>query len=314
MRLATCKYNNRVHLAVVRDDLVLMPTTSSDWPTGLHGMLQLIDNCERALPDLRAFINQANPDQWLPLSEIELLSPIPRPRQNIMCLGWNYTEHVEETTGNPLEAPKLPKYPIVFTKAVSSMNGPYAEVPVNLEVSNKMDWEIELGVIIGKGGKGISRARALEHVFGYTVINDISARDYQKRHQQFFIGKSFTGACPMGPWIVTADEIPDPQTLDLQSRVNDQIKQSSNTKYQIFDVATVIASLSQGMVLEAGDIIATGTPGGVGYARNPPEYLMPGDVVECAIESIGVIRNVITAANPDHDHSKSEVLSHRITK
>ena len=296
MRLATCKYNNQVQLAVVQADSMLLPIKSSDWPTELNSMLQVIDNCDQSLQDLRVFVEQAKPEQRIPLSQVELFSPIPRPRQNIMCLGWNYIEHVEETTGNSLEAPKLPKYPIVFTKAASSMNGPYADIPVNLEVSNKMDWEVELGVVIGKGGKGIPRAHALEHVFGYTIINDISARDYQKRHKQFFIGKSFTGACPMGPWIVTADEIPNPQTLNLQSRVNNQIKQDSNTKYQIFDVATVIQSLSQGMMLEPGDIIATGTPSGVGYVRNPPEYLMPGDVVECEIESIGMIRNQIIAA------------------
>lgn len=295
MRLATCKFNNQVQLAVVQADSILLPVKSSDWPTELNSMLQVIGNSEQTLQDLRVFVEQAKPEQRIPLSEVEFLSPIPRPRQNIMCLGWNYIEHVEETTGNSLEAPKLPKYPIVFTKAASSMNGPYADIPVNLEVSNKMDWEVELGVVIGKGGKGIPRAHALEHVFGYTVINDISARDYQKRHKQFFIGKSFTGACPMGPWIVTADEIPNPQTLNLQSRVNNQIKQDSNTKYQIFDVATVIESLSQGMMLEPGDIIATGTPSGVGYVRNPPEYLMPGDVVECEIESIGMIRNRIIA-------------------
>lgn len=296
MRLATCKYNNQVQLAVVQADSILLPVKSSDWPAELNSMLQVIDNCDQSLQDLRVFIEQAKPEQRISLSHVELLSPLPRPRQNIMCLGWNYIEHVEETTGNSLEAPKLPKYPIVFTKAASSMNGPYADIPVNLEVSNKMDWEVELGVVIGKGGKGIPRAQALEHVFGYTIINDISARDYQKRHKQFFIGKSFTGACPMGPWIVTADEIPNPQTLNLQSRVNNQIKQDSNTKYQIFDVATVIESLSQGMMLEPGDIIATGTPSGVGYVRNPPEYLMPGDVVECEIESIGMIRNQIIAA------------------
>ncbi len=213
-----------------------------------------------------------------------------------MCLGWNYIEHVEETAGNSLEAPKLPKYPIVFTKAASSVNGPYSDIPINIDVSNKMDWEVELGVVIGKGGKAISKDDALQHVFGYTIINDISARDFQKRHKQFFIAKSFTGACPMGPWIVTADEIPNPQILNLKSRVNGEIKQDSNTKYQIFDVATVIESLSQGMMLEPGDIIATGTPSGVGYVRNPPEYLMPGDIVECEIESIGKISNPIVAA------------------
>ncbi len=296
MRLATCNYNDQEYLAVVRAECVLIPAIRTDWPNELNSMLQLIDGGDQALQALRERVEKTALKQWASLSEITLLSPIPRPRQNVMCLGWNYIEHVEETMSNSLEAPRLPKYPIVFTKAANSMNGPYADVPVDLGVSDKMDWEVELGVIIGKGGKGISRARALEHVFGYTVINDISARDYQKRHKQFFIGKSFTGACPMGPWIVTADEIPDPQVLGLQSRVNDQIKQDSNTKFQIFDVATIIESLSRGMVLEPGDIIATGTPSGVGYVRNPPEYLMPGDVVECEIESIGVIRNAMVAA------------------
>lgn len=296
MRLATCNYNDQEYLAVVRAEHVLIPAMRTDWPNELNSMLQLIDGGDQALQALRKRVEKTAPKQWTSLSEITLLSPIPRPRQNVICLGWNYIEHVEETMSNSLEAPRLPKYPIVFTKAANSMNGPYADVPVDLGVSDKMDWEVELGVIIGKGGKGISRARALEHVFGYTIINDISARDYQKRHKQFFIGKSFTGACPMGPWIVTADEIPDPQVLGLQSRVNDQIKQDSNTKFQIFDVATIIESLSRGMALEPGDIIATGTPSGVGYVRNPPEYLMPGDVVECEIESIGVIRNTMVAA------------------
>ena len=295
MRLATCKHNDQVQLAVTQDNYVYLPSNNPEWPDGISSMLQLIDSYEQNLQTLREITQAATSEQWLSLSEVELLSPIPRPRQNIMCLGWNYIEHVEETTGNSLQAPKLPKYPIVFTKAASSINGPYSDIPVNTDVSNKMDWEVELGVIIGKGGKGISKNDALNHVFGYTIINDISARDFQKKHKQFFIGKSFTGACPMGPWIVTTDEIPNPQILNLKSRVNGEIKQDSNTKYQIFDIATVIENLSRGMALEPGDIIATGTPSGVGYVRNPPEYLMPGDVVECEIESIGKICNAIIA-------------------
>lgn len=296
MRLATCKYNNHDHLAVVQEDKLLIPASFVDSSSELNCILQLIETGEQSLQRLKDIVQKSKPEQWVPLSEVELVSPIPRPRQNIMCLGWNYTDHVEETTGKTLEAPKLPKYPIVFTKAASSMNGPFADIPIDLSISNKMDWEVELGVIIGKGGKGITHADALDHVFGYTIINDISARDFQKRHKQFFVGKSFTGACPMGPWIITADEIPDPQVLNLKSIVNGVIKQDSNTKYQIFNVATVIESLSKGMWLEPGDIIATGTPSGVGYVRNPPEYLMPGDVVECEIESIGSIRNSIIAA------------------
>ena len=293
MNIATCKYHDQVHLAVVQDNSVFLPATCNEWKADINSMLELIDTGPESLQTLRKIVEQADADQWISLSNIELMSPIPRPRQNIMCLGWNYIEHVEETAGKALEAPKLPKYPIVFTKAASSMNGPFADIPVDLEVSDKMDWEVELAVIIGIAGQGISKEKALDHVFGYSIINDVSARDIQKRHKQFFVGKSFTGACPMGPWIVTADEIPDPQVLDLKSHVNDAVKQDSNTKYQIFDVASVIETLSQGMMLEAGDIIATGTPSGVGYVRNPPEYLMPGDIVECEIEGIGKISNSI---------------------
>lgn len=296
MRLATCIHNDQVHLAVVRDSSVLLPSISSKWSKDINCMLQVIDDYEQYLPILNEIIQKAKGEQWILLTDVELLSPIPRPRQNIMCLGWNYIEHVQETVGKTLEAPKLPEYPIVFTKAATSMNGPYSDIQVDTGISSKMDWEVELGVIIGKGGKRISKETALNHVFGYTVINDISARDYQKKHKQFFIGKSFTGACPMGPWIVTADEIPDPQNLNLTSYVNGEMKQNSNTKYQIFDVATVIENLSKGMILEPGDIIATGTPSGVGYVRNPPEYLLPGDIVKCEIESIGSIINPIVGS------------------
>ncbi len=295
MHIATCKYHDQVHLAVVQDNSVLFPAMSKEWSDDVSSMLQLIDAGAESLQALKNIVAKASADEWASLSSVELLSPIPRPRQNIMCLGWNYIEHVEETAGKALEAPKLPKYPIVFTKAASSMNGPYASIPVDLEVSDKMDWEVELAVIIGKPGQGIKKEQAMEHVFGYSIINDVSARDIQKRHKQFFVGKSFTGACPMGPWIVTADEIADPQSLDLKSWVNNEIKQDSNTKYQIFDVASVIETLSKGMMLESGDIIATGTPSGVGYVRNPPEYLMPGDVVDCEIEGIGKISNPIVA-------------------
>ena len=296
MKLATCMHNSEVHLAVVQADSILLPAGCPGWPAEIDSMLQVIDDGDRYLADLHELVRQSGREQWIALDSVELLSPIPRPRQNMMCLGWNYMEHVEETTRKLVEAPKLPKYPIVFTKAVSSMNGPFADIPVNPDVSDKMDWEVELGVIIGKGGQGIRREHALQHVFGYTVINDVSARDLQKRHKQFFLGKSLTGACPMGPWIVTKDEIPDPQALNLACRVNNQIKQNSNTRHQIFDTATVIETLSRSMRLEPGDIIATGTPNGVGYVRNPPEYLLPGDIVECEIESIGTIRNTIIAA------------------
>ncbi|CAG0911759.1 unnamed protein product, partial [Cyprideis torosa] len=157
----------------------------------------------------------------------------------------------------------------------------------------ELDWEVELGVVIGKSGKKISESEALDHVFGYTIINDISARDIQMNHKQFFLGKSIDGSCPMGPYIVTADEVNDPQKLEMYCRVNGKVKQQSNTRHMIFDVASVITWLSRGMSLESGDVIATGTPGGVGFVREPPEFLRPGDVVECEIESLGCLRTPI---------------------
>ena len=159
-----------------------------------------------------------------------------------------------------------------------------------------MDWEVELGVVLGAGGKNIPRAEALEHVFGYTVINDVSARDVQSGHGgQFFKGKSLDGCCPMGPWVVTRDEVPDPHHLGLRCRVNDVVKQEATTAELIFDIPAIIEWLSLGLTLLPGDIIATGTPAGVGFARQPPEFLRPGDTVECEVDGIGVIRNRVSA-------------------
>ena len=173
------------------------------------------------------------------------------------------------------------------------MNGPFDNIVYNDQVSRRLDWEVELGVIVGKKGRHIQPQDALDYVFGYTVINDVSARDLQKRHQQFFLGKSMDGTCPMGPWIVTAGEIADPQNLPLRCLVNGVVKQQASTNQQIFPVANVISTLSSVMTLLPGDIIATGTPSGVGFARTPPEYLTPGDVVECEVRGIGRIINKI---------------------
>jgi 2-keto-4-pentenoate hydratase/2-oxohepta-3-ene-1,7-dioic acid hydratase in catechol pathway len=207
---------------------------------------------------------------------------------------------VKETSAVGNREAKLPEHPIVFTKNVTSVIGPDSEVPYDAAVTEQLDWEVELGVIIGKPGYGIDAERAMEHVFGYTVINDLSARDLQFKHKQFFIGKSLDGTCPIGPWIVTADEIADPHALYLRCDVNGVRKQDSTTGSMIFDLPTIISTLSRGMRLEAGDIIATGTPDGVGFARTPPEFLKPGDEVVCEVENVGVLRNTIVARAHQH--------------
>jgi 2-keto-4-pentenoate hydratase/2-oxohepta-3-ene-1,7-dioic acid hydratase in catechol pathway len=230
----------------------------------------------------------------LALSAVRLLSPIPRPRKNVFCVGWNYLEHFEEGSKARPHVQEMPAHPAFFTKAPTCMNGPYDRIPRHAGVTDKLDWEVELGVIIGKGGINIAEAAAMKHIFGYTVINDISAREVQRQHgQQWFKGKSLDGHCPMGPWIATADEVPHPQDLRIACRVNGVTKQDSNTRHMYFKIPRIIAELSAGLTLEPGDIICTGTPAGVGHARTPPEFMQAGDVLETEITGLGLLRNKI---------------------
>ena len=271
-------------------------------------MLDLLDHYGQGMRELNAILDKAGGRRFSEvktfteigavhdLSVVQLAAPIPRPRKNIMCLGWNYAEHAKETALIRGQETKAPEYPVFFTKAPTTVNSPYGNIIIDPRVSEEIDWEVELGVIIGNGGKNISEEDALSHVFGYTVLNDVSARDLQSRHKQFFKGKSIDGYCPMGPWIVTADEVKDPQQLVVRLRVNGISKQEGNTNMMIFPIRTIIAILSKGMTLEPGDIIATGTPSGVGFARNPPEFLKAGDVMETEVEGIGVLRNVVVNA------------------
>ncbi len=224
-----------------------------------------------------------------PLSDVRLLAPIPRPRRNVVCVGLNYAEHAAESQVTQ----GAPEDPVYFTKPPSTVIGPEAPIPWHGHVSRRVDWEVELVVVVGRRGRDIPEDRALEYVFGYTVGNDITARDLQRRHQQWYKGKGLDGFCPLGPWIVTSDELTDPQDARLRLRVNGETKQDASTADMIFGVARLIAVLSLGMTLEPGDLMMTGTPSGVGFARQPPEYLQPGDVVEAEIDQIGLLRNVV---------------------
>jgi 2-keto-4-pentenoate hydratase/2-oxohepta-3-ene-1,7-dioic acid hydratase in catechol pathway len=287
MKLVTYLRNGLAQIGTVVEDSVI------DLSEVAPDMLSLIELGDQGLMQAQAKVDAAA--ESTPLASVKLLAPIPFPRRNIMCLGLNYAEHAAESAATGATEPELPDLPVVFTKATTSANGPFDSIPHHSAVSDQLDWEVELGIVIGRAGADISLDRALDHVYGYLVLNDVSARDMQWRHKQFFKGKSLDGACPMGPWIVTADELGDPHNLRIRSRVNGVIKQDSNTRNMIFDVPASIMHMSTGMTLLPGDIIATGTPSGVGFARTPPEFLKPGDVVECEVERVGTIRNTVVA-------------------
>lgn len=228
-----------------------------------------------------------------PLASVRLLAPIPRPRKNVFCVGWNYLEHFQEGEKFREKKTDLPAHPVFFSKATSAVNGPYDPIPWDERVTTQVDWEVELGVVVGKPGKNIPEERGFDHVFGYTVVNDVSARDLQKGHGgQWHKGKSLDGFCPMGPWIATADEV-DPSDLRVITRVNGVVKQDSSTRHLYFKIPRLLAELSLGLTLEPGDVLSTGTPPGVGFARTPPEYLKPGDVLETEIVGLGLLRNVV---------------------
>jgi len=226
-------------------------------------------------------------------SSLRWHAPINHPTKNIICLGLNYSSHVKESAQARGREAKIPEHPVFFTKSPTTVNGPFDPIPWDPSVTEQVDYEVELGVVIGVAGRNIARSKALEHVFGYTVINDVSARDLQMRHLQWFKGKSLDGFCPMGPVVVTADEFGNPQAKKIGTRVNGAEKQNSTTANMIFPVDVIIEVLSKGMTLEPGDVIATGTPEGVGLGRTPQEFLNEGDIVETEVEGIGTLRNHI---------------------
>jgi 2-keto-4-pentenoate hydratase/2-oxohepta-3-ene-1,7-dioic acid hydratase in catechol pathway len=287
------------HFGIVHDNAVLdVAVAGSALNLSVPAsMLEFIAATETYLPHLQTILQHVDAlrghNAVLDLNSITLTAPIPQPRKNIMCMAVNYSEHARETAAARNRSTAAPTQPILFTKATTTINAPYGNIVIDPAVSTEIDWEVELGVIIGTSGKNIAEENAMAHVFGYTVLNDVTARDLQKRHVQYFKGKSLDGSCPMGPWIVTADEIPDPHNLALRLKVNGVTKQEDNTSQMVFNIPQIIATLSLGMTLEPGDIIATGTPSGVGFTRVPPEFLKPGDIMETEVEKIGVLRNHI---------------------
>ena len=284
MRLATCQRDGGTFVGAIVGDRVVEVA---------RDMLELIGGGVAALENARALARSAT---GVALGDVRLLAPIPSPRRDVFCVGWNYSEHFREgqlVRGKDVPA-DLPEWPALFSKGPNTVVGPEAGLRFPSPHSEQLDWECELAVVIGREGRDIPEAKALEHVFGYTCANDVSVRDVQRRHGgQWFKGKNFDTHLPLGPWIVTADEIPNPHALRIATRVNGVTKQDSRTEQMVFTVPRIIRDLSAGMALVPGDVIITGTPEGVGFARKPPEFLKVGDVVEVEIEKIGVLRNTV---------------------
>ena len=299
MRLVTYRLGqDGARVGVERDGLIIDVEHFGD----VYGlplpstMLDLIDMGPLALQQLDEALVDADQADLVgtsaPASNAKLLAPIPRPRKNVFGIGLNYTEHVAESARSLDTSKDLPQEPVIFSKPPTAVVAWDDPIRHNANVTQMLDWETELAVVIGSRAHRVSEDNALSHVFGYTIINDVSARDC-RRAGQWIVSKGQDSFAPMGPAIVTADEIPDPQTLNLQTWVNGVEKQNSNTKFMLFNVKQLISDISSVMTLEPGDIIATGTPAGVGAGRDPQEFMWPGDVVESYIEKIGRLRNPI---------------------
>ncbi len=227
------------------------------------------------------------------IGDVRLLAPIPRPLQDVICLGLNYTEHAREAASFSEEAFTAPPAAVYFSKRVNYAPGPEEEIPAHQDLTSQLDYECELAVIIGKDAVKVETEDAAEYIFGYTICNDVSARELQTGHKQWLFGKSLDGFCPMGPCIVTADELSYPPDLRIYTTVNGELRQDSRTTFLLHSISEIISELSQGMTLQAGTIIATGTPKGVGMGMDPPRFLKPGDRVVCGIEGIGELANTI---------------------
>jgi 2-keto-4-pentenoate hydratase/2-oxohepta-3-ene-1,7-dioic acid hydratase in catechol pathway len=290
MKIASYLDNGRPRAGIVSADLQsIVPVELPPAALGL-GVLPLIELLAAgdALPAT---------GQPVPMAAVKLTAPLPRPRRNLFCVGKNYHAHAREFAGSGFDSSAktggdIPAHPIIFTKVPECVIGPTDTIVIPQAISTAIDYEAELAVVIGRGGKGISRADAMKHVWGYTIVNDVTARDWQGRHSQWHLGKSFDTFCPMGPWLVSVDEC-DGANTTVRCWVNGEERQNASTRDLIFDIPTLIETLSAGITLYPGDVIATGTPVGVGIGFKPPKYLRPGDVVKIEIGGIGAIENPV---------------------
>ena len=289
MKIAAFLHQGQPGVGIVSADLASVQPFDMSAAERALGALPVIERLAdgRGLPALLPAIA---------MSALSLTAPLPKPRRNIFCVGKNYFEHAREFAGSGFDSSAksggdIPAFPIYFSKVPESVVGPDAAVEMPA-ASSAIDYEAELTVVIGKGGKGISKADALKHVWGYTIINDVTARDWQGRHSQWLLGKSFDTFCPMGPWLVSADEL-DGTNTRVRCYVNDELRQDASTTDLIFDIPTLIETLSAGITIYPGDLIATGTPVGVGIGFKPPKYLKSGDMLRVEIDGIGALSNPV---------------------
>lgn len=292
MLFLTYRYNNKESVGILNSDetkvIGLKAILGKNAP---NSMVEFIDKfSEEWIDILRESKNRAD---GLDIEDVDIQSPIPEPIRNVICVGKNYKDHIKEVAQAIDNEREVPKFPVYFTKMIDRAPGNGDDIPSHSDITNSLDYEAELAIVIGKDGRDIPYNKAEEYIFGYTILNDISVRDVQRRHLQWFRGKSFDGTCPMGPYILHKSAVNYPPKLNIQSKVNGELRQNSNTENFIFDIGTIISDFSKGITLRKGDIIATGTPSGVGMGFVPPKYLKSGDVVECYIEGIGVLKNTI---------------------
>ena len=286
MKLVTYRLSGAEHVgALTADGKGVLPLPAADMNTLIETM---------TLADLRSAAAAAERGGAVPLSDVELLAPIPRPRQDVVCLGMNYRDHAEESARYSADAfTKSSTAAVYFSKRVSEAGKPDGVIPRHAGLTDRLDYEAELAVVLGKAARDVKAVDAADCIFGYTVLNDVSARDLQTGHKQWYFGKSLDDFTPIGPWIVTKDEFKNPPALPIRSYVNGELRQDSNTELMINGIEKVICELTQGMTLQAGTIIAMGTPAGVGMGFEPPRFLNSGDVVTCEIEGIGTMTNKI---------------------
>ncbi|MFA9460170.1 fumarylacetoacetate hydrolase family protein [Thiohalorhabdus sp. Cl-TMA] len=293
MRLISFSDQGRTRIGVLRPEAGRVLDLQAVEPRLPWDMATFIAGGEASRMAADEAAGQASPEAWRALEELTVLPPLPIPARDILCVGKNYRAHVDELSGSGLGKPgtasDVPEYPVFFTKAATTVSGPEEPIPAYLDYTESVDYEGELAVIIGKEGRGIPAEEAFDHVFGYTIVNDVTSRRLQRRHGQWFLGKSVDGFCPMGPALVTADEIDDLDAVRITTRVNGEQRQSGCLADLIFGIPELIETLSRTMTLMPGDVIATGTPEGVGAGFDPPRFLRSGDRVEIHVSGIGTL-------------------------